>query len=524
MSLLNEDDIKALEAIWNPDPQAAVQAEDPRRRSVFMHVGPNVAGVHVDEAVASQVGAVWACINVIAKLLSSSDWNVFEQVTPKRRKQLADTISYVLNTRPNPEMTAQSFRMALMISVLSWGNGYAEIIRDNANRVAELYPIHPDRVTPMRDGAGRLIYRIANPDGSETYLNPRDIFHIRGPSILGLVGDNVIAKASGTIALAIATQRFAQAYFGNGTQLGGIMEYPGELDDVTFERQSKAWDRSHKGPGKAFKTGWIEQGTKYHPIDSNAEKAQLVTARQQDIEDVCRWWGVPPHKVQHLLRSTNNNIEHQGLEFVRDCGRPWARELQQEADYKLFSDRGPKRFTLIDLDWASEGDFKSRMEGLQIGRNVGALNANEVREAIGYDDMGTDGDIYIVQGAMIPLDRVGDAYDPKGKPTASKPDDKDPAAAPLQNWAQSIFERASNYHRKRRAAMENAGREDAAKHALDEATTYIEDQLAVIVPHMRAWAGRDVLPALVNASAQVLENADPVEVAASLINTLKGET
>lgn len=532
MKRLSDEDIQALQPFWQP--QDLVKPEDPRRRPAVMYVGPQLAGVRVTMDTWWQVGAAWACVDVISKAIASSDWNVFERTGPRRRRELPDdNLTYLLNTRPNPDMTAQAFRRALMVAALSWGNGYAEIVRDMAGRVAELHPIHPDRVEPQRDRLGQLVFVVKNDDGSSVTLQQRDVLHIRGPSIVGLMGDNHIAKAAGTIALSMATQKFAEAYFGNGTQLGGIMEYPGELNDQTFERLEKQFNGKHQGPGRAFRTAWIDQGMKFHQVETDAESAQLVTARQQDVEDVCRWFGVPPHKVQHLLRATNNNIEHQGLEFTRDCLRPWARELQQEADHKLFSPRGPKRFTLIDLDWAAEGDFKSRMEGLQIGRSSGVINGNEWRAEIGYDDMGPEGDVYIVQGAMMPLSKVGAAYKDGQAGTAPKPaapaveeegeDEQDETASALAAWLSSTFERAQARMENRRADLARSGREDAADLARKDAANYLSQQIQPLAKHLSAWAGRDCTDTAYRAGLAVFEGTAPADAAATLINELKGE-
>lgn len=471
MTKLTDEDIAALATLWQP--QDAALPEDPRKRQPFFVSGPTLAGVRVTPETAMQVGVVWACIDAKAKPVAASDWLVFERISQKKRKELSDDpLFYLLNTRPNPEMTAQAFRRALVIAAESWGNGYAEIVRDRAGRVAQLWPIAPDRVDPQR-WHGDLGYEVRNDDGSSVWIVQRDMYHVRGPGITGLVGDNVITKAAGSIALTMATQKFAEAYFGNGTQLGTIMEYPGELDDATFNRLSRAFENKHRGVNRAFRTAWIEQGMKFHQVESDADKAQLVGARQQDVEDICRWFGVPPHKVQHLARSTNNNIEHQGLEFVRDALRPLARELQQEADYKLFSNRGPARFTLIDLDWASEGDFKSRADGYQVLRNSGVLNGNEIRAEIGWDDMGPDGEKYIVQGAMTELKNVGKVYEPAAPVNDDPPDDDpDPAAVAMTAWLTSIYDRAE------RCRVSNPGKDPVQ---------YLDRQLEDIIPHLERF-------------------------------------
>lgn len=516
---MRDDDIQALAEFWRP--QAAVKPEDPRSRPGYFYIGPNNAGVRVTHETAIQVGAVWACIDVIAKAISSSDWLVYERISAKKRRELDqfdDRLAYVLNTRPNPEMTAQAFRRALMIAALSWGNGYAEIVRDMAGRVVELYPIAPDRVEPYRNAGGELVFLVRNDSGTTTTLRGRDMFHVRGPSIVGMMGDDQIAKAAGSIALSIATDKFASAYFGNGTFLGGIVEVPGGMDDPTFERLKGEFNKNHKGVGNAQKTAFIENGMKWHPVDSDAEKSQLIAVQQNNVEAICRWFGVPPHKVQHLLRSTNNNIEHQGLEFTRDALRPWARELQQEADFKLFPDRGPTRYTLIDLDWAAQGDFKSRMEGYQIARNIGVLNGNQIRDELGWDDMGAPGEKYIVQGAMIELKDVGKAYDKTASSPAPEPD---PTAQPLQAWVGEVFARASRRQENRRTDLETKGRVDAVAAARQDAVAYLEQQLAIVVPHLASWAERDCEAALARHGIDVLTGTDASAAAAALINELK---
>lgn len=518
---LTEDDIKALQAFW--EPQNAVKPEDPQHRSMSQYYGRTQAGVRITMDTWWQASAAWGCIDVIAKTFSSSDVLLFERLPNRRRKELVDDrLVYLLNTRPNPEMTAQAFKRALLIAACSWGNGYAEIVRDLAGRVAALYPIAPDRVEARRDSGGNLGFWVRNDDGTGTWLQSRDMFQIRGPSIIGMMGDNAIARASGTLALALATQKFAEAYFGNGATLGGVIEYPGELDDKTFERLEKAFNGRHQGAMKAFRTAWIEQGMKYVPVESDAESAQLVTARQQDIEDICRYWGVPPHKIQHLLRATNNNIEHQGLEFVRDCMRPWAKEFQQEADAKLLSERGPVRFTEVDLDWATEGDFKSRMEGLQIGRNMGCLNGNEVRAEIGYDDMGPEGDIYIVQGAMVPLKDVGAAYK---KPTSGAPaksaDQEDDGDDPLAAWLGETFRRIKNRRDGRQSNLARDGKENAVEQAQREAMSNALDYLQPINKHLAAIAGRDCADDSYQAALAVLAGACPDMQAAALVAALR---
>lgn len=445
-----------------PQNELRTMPDDPRRSMSMISLMPNNAGIRVTHETAMMVSAVWACIDAISKAIATSHWNIYELLRNGDRDLRAeDPLSYLLNVRPNPDMTAVSFRRALIIAGLSWGNGYAEIVRDRANRVVELWPLHPWRVVPRRSEVdGSLYFDIANPNGQQTVLPGADVLHIRGPGIYGLWGDDPIAKAARTIALAIAQERFAEAYYGNNAQLGGIIEYPGQIDEPTFDRLQTQWNSRHQGSGRAFRVGFIEGGVKYHEIGVDASKAQGVESRQHQIEEICRWYGVPPHKIQHLLRATFSNIEHLGIEFVRDGLRPWAMELQQEADFKLFSQRGATRFSILDLEWASQGDFLSRAQGYQIMRNIGAYSANDILRREGQNTIGAEGDIRIVNSASVRLEDVGkvaapgsgSAPRPPGAPEEPPPGEEQVPESTRQAYVASfaaIFDRAARRHRAR---------------------------------------------------------------------------
>lgn len=182
--------------------QDATQAQpaDPQRGGMLQVIHRNYADVRVTPDLAMMVSAVWACIDVIAGAMASSSWNVYAGTRDDGNEYLLpqDATQYILNTRINPEMTAQSGKRAVFISAVGLGNGYAEIVRDMAGRVIELWPIRGDRVEPRRDRPGEpMFYRVYNDMGAGWIdLPARDVLHIRGPGVDGLLGDNPIARAA----------------------------------------------------------------------------------------------------------------------------------------------------------------------------------------------------------------------------------------------------------------------------------------------------------------------------------------
>jgi HK97 family phage portal protein len=455
-------------ALWNA---LRVKPANPQRGSYFFFPhGENSAGIHVTHERAFMSAAVWACIDVVASSLASSDWNVYQGVRGADDKKAIpdDNLQYVLNTRPNAEMTAQAAKRSMMIGAVGYGNGYAEIERDMSRRVVALWPISPDRVTPIRNEFGEFKYRVTQDyAGGAIDLDPSDVYHIRGASLVGSVGDDMIAKAIQTISRSIAIDQFSSAYFGNNAQLGTIFQSDSILTPEKRKEYEEGINRKYVGPDKSHKPSIFEGKWTIHQLANNADDAQLIEAKYQIIEEVCRWFRVPPHKIAHLLRATNNNIEHQGLEFSRDTLRPWIQEIQQEADYKLFPARGAQKFIEIDVDWASEGDFQSRMQGFSAGINAGVYSVNDVRAKLGENTIGPEGNVHVIQGAMMRLEDVGTNMTPP--PSESQT---------AQAWLTSVYARIQRRMENRAAALRDAKHSDWKERAIKDATVYADEQIS----------------------------------------------
>lgn len=404
------------------EPQALAAQTDPPEPG---DRGPNVlwistrqAGVTVTEDTALTLGAVWACVRVIAETLAAMPWQAFEARPGGGRLRAADDpADALLHSRANPETPAFFWRETLLAHALTWGNGYAEIERDMAGRPAALWQLTPERVCPERDGRGRLYYDVSNERGPNVALPPEDVYHLRGLGYDGLVGYSVVRMAARAIGLGIALEETAARFSENDSTPGGLLKHPTRLDERARTNLRDSWNRIHQGPSKRRTVAILEEGMSWEQTGLPPEDAQLLESRQFTPAEICRWFRVPPHKIHDLTRATFSNIEHQSIDFVVDTLLPWATRLEAEADAKLFPLlRRGRRFSRINLLGLLRGDSTARAAFYTALFDRGILSINDVREKEDMNPIGPDGDKRFVPMNMQLLEKAGMEPEPDPEP------------------------------------------------------------------------------------------------------------
>lgn len=389
------------------------------------------AGVTVGPETALNLSAVWACVRVISETIGSLPWFTYRRTTDGGRDRATEHEVYtLLHDSPNPLMTAMVWKEVSVAHALTWGNAYSEIVRDENMRIAALFPIHPCRVTPKQSPLGHVYYEIGTNGGPVT-LDADDMLHVPGLGGDGLVGYSVVQKARESLGLTAASEKFGASFFGNGSRAGGILKHPKTLSDKGRENLKKSVESDHRGADKAFRLMLLEEGIDFTQTTVPPEDAQFLETRQFQVEEVCRWFRVPPHKIQHLLRSTFSNIEHQSIEFVTDTIRPWLVRFEQEANRKLI--RPSQRATYYTenlVDALLRGDAMSRSQALKIQADSGALLLDEWRAVENRNPLPDGlGKRPLVTQQAVPLDRIDEQIDAKIAPQTPPGANGDDSAA-----------------------------------------------------------------------------------------------
>jgi HK97 family phage portal protein len=237
-----------------------------------------------------------------------------------------------------------------------------------------------------------------------------DMFHVRGFGD-GPLGLNVMEYAAQSIGWARAVQIFGATFFGSGTNLSGVVTMKKSLTQAGLDVLRENFEGLYKGAGKGNKTAFLDAEMDFKPIGVDPNKAQFIETNQFQIEECCRWFGVPPHKVMHLLRATFSNIEHQSIEVVTDSITPWVKRFEEEADYKLFGENNRQGFyTKMALQALLRGDSITRASYYKTMREIGVFTVNEI---LALEDMNTiseddGGDKRVMQSQFTTLEQIGE--------------------------------------------------------------------------------------------------------------------
>lgn len=422
--------------------------------------GSSVAGERVSPTSAMTLAVYYACIRVISEDVAKLPLKTYLQLAGGKNKtpKTGHPLYPLLHDAPNDHMTAMTWRETMTQHCLGWGNGYAEIIRTaSAGHILSLTePLDPATVTPQIN-EGRDIEYVVRPTGTGGERTvPRDrMFHIHGLGFDGLVGYSIAQKAKESIGLAMAERNSGAAMFGNGSRPAGVLEYDGkELSVKAKENIKKGWQAQYGGgAANSHRTAVLEWGVKWKPIAVPSKDAQWIESRQFSVEEICRWFRVAPHKVQHLLHATFSNIEHQAIEHVGDTLLPWLIRWEQEIKRQLIPKNEPNVFVEHLVDALLRGDTESRFKAHAIARQWGWASANDVLSLENRNGIGKQGDIYMIPMNMRDASKINEKPEPEA--VAVPPNREEDNEGDEENQGESSAMRITIADEVRRQLREN---------------------------------------------------------------------
>ena len=373
---------------------------------IFGGVG-TISGEQVNEQTAMKFSAVFAGVDLVATTIASLAFDVRERDQSGNTRIATDHyLQYLIHDEPNPIMTSYWLRKILVQMAMLWGNGYAEIVRNANYKIQEIKIHHAALVTP-RKVDGKIWYFI---DGRDEPVSSLDMIHVFFWTDDGIKGKSLIHFASESIGTGLAMQKFSARFFKNGANLKTVLETDQVLKDAVYTRVKDSWRENQEGAENSFNTPILEGGLKAKAIGVDPEAAQLIASRKFQLSEVARVLHIPLHKLSDLDRATNNNIEHQSIEFVQDSIRPWCKQLEQEYNRKIFQETERGRLSVrLNIDSLLRGDINTRSEFYSKMFSIAVFCPNDILRMEGKNTY-EGGDERYVQGAYVPVSMIKEKY------------------------------------------------------------------------------------------------------------------
>jgi HK97 family phage portal protein len=343
----------------------------------------NLSDTYVDSKTVFQVNAVYSAVSLIADTISTLPLDSYIRLDGQRRafRPAPDWVR-----QPDIALPRTAFYNSAIVSLLLDGNLFVRIIPARDGTIANLIVLNPKTVTVKRNARQELIFEVegeSKPLTKEEMIFLPDVLrpgHVRGVSRVEALKEN--------FGLALALERFAATFFGQGTNLSGVIEVDSNLTKEQADNLRSSFDVAHKGWRRGHRTGVLSGGAKFKTTQVDPEGAQSIEARRLAVEDVARAFNIPANMLNIPGTTTYASVEQNNLQFITHTLRPIVQKL--EGAFSPLMARypgGETAFIKFNLDGLARADLQSRLSAYSTGLQAGFLTINDVRRLEDLSDI-----------------------------------------------------------------------------------------------------------------------------------------
>lgn len=382
---LSEQLSQAQNDIANLKAALTATTSDTESMLELFRVNTSIHGEPVTRETAMKVAAVYACVRLICGTIGTLPAHIYTRDGGHSTVATNHPYYKTLHDEPNPVVTSVVFWEAIVNHMLIEGNSYALIGRNRNGDMLSLTLLSPHRVDPIEKN-GRLLYQIVFDDGTFAHYDQDDMMHIPNIGWDGRKGLSTLRSAMlNSVGSALAADNYSGAFFKNDATPRGYIRFPEDVkvsnDQAKIVRDY--WFEHHQNSEKRHLPAFIPQGGEFKEVTMSAEDTQLLETRLFQVADIARVFGVPPHMIGHLEKTSSwgSGIEQMSMAFAMYTLRPILARIEKEVNRKILRDQ--KYFFKFNLDGLQRGDIKTRYEAYQkaLGGNQmpGFMTKNEVR-------------------------------------------------------------------------------------------------------------------------------------------------
>ena|GEM_PF-3907131 len=292
------------------------------------------------------------------------------------------SLSYIFDGFANPETPFKDFLQWLLIDYYTANAGVAVITRENGE-ITGLWQQHAKNVMPERSAATNyeLTYKVHLDSGSDVNFGMSDIFKIVNFYNTGILGNNIVDLAQGSLQTASATVKFAQDFFKQGVFSDGLLECSDvvntnpDIDAATRAELRADFESKYAGNGKFHSVILLPKGYKWVALQQDLQKLQAVETRRFNRESICALFGV----IYKLMsgETVSNEVWQSQIKLllghiakIENACRCWLLTPEERQAGMYFK---------FNVDALTRGDLASRMSAYATASNNGIYTTNEIR-------------------------------------------------------------------------------------------------------------------------------------------------
>lgn len=356
-----------------------------------------------------QISTVFACVRLISSVSACLPLDVFETNGDDRTKVgLDNPLARLLRYAPNQFMTAFDFRVAMTMQLCYYGNAYALIERNGVGDIISLVPLMSVNMDVRLEGK-RIIYRYRR-DSEYADFKQSDIFHLKGFGFNGLVGLSPIAFAAKTAGVAVAMEDQQRDFYANGAKSPQLL-MTGDSKVLNKEQRAQVEENFKEiSGGPVKKRLWIlEGGFTTQAIGVSPQDAETMAARKFQVGELARFFGVPPHLVGDVEKSTSwgSGIEQQNIGFLQYTLDPYLKIWEGCIQRWLVKPADVGRYHAEhNLDGLLRGDSTARAAFMGVLADKGLRTIDELRRLDNMPPL-PGGNVATRQSQNVPLTQLG---------------------------------------------------------------------------------------------------------------------
>lgn len=393
--------------------------------------GGGDGGPRVDRAL--QLSTVWACVRLISGTISTLPLFLYERTTTNgqdtRRVAREHPLYALLHNSPNADMTAVEFWEAVVVGLLTWGNAYVLKTRGYSGTIVALDPLNPALMTVRRTLDGVVVYEYADPRGRIEYDGDQ-VWHIKGFGSDGLTGLSPIGTGWRSMMGAANVEKAASSMFGGNMRPTGVVSIKEILTKDQRPQMKSVIENGVFGNGQMGYVHLLEGDAKFQQLTINPVDAQMIEQLNRSVEDICRWYQVPPSMIGHGTAVSNwgTGREQINLGFKQYVLDPVTTRIEQSIAKNLLTPAERLRFYaeysfegMLRADSAGRAAFYSTMV------NNGIYTRNFCRSLENQPPV-DGGDELTCQSNLIPITLLGKiTTTAPAEPEETDPENDDPA-------------------------------------------------------------------------------------------------